>query len=151
MTQEECYCFYQPKTLHTVTLPVEFLTTQVFLADEVACRALWDLVSGYFRTRSKFLAIWPNVRYIALHRDIQQSVNGLLLVSASVNWQIDYVVVRPECRGQGIAKALLLSTLNHAFLKRVPYVMLTTRPSLRPFYQSCGFQVVANSLSENQL
>lgn len=150
MTQHECYCLYQPNTLHAVNLPIEFITTQVFLADESACQALWDLVSTQFRTRSKFLAIWPNVQYVALHRDTLQAVDGLLLITASVNWQIDYVVVRPECRGQGVAKALLLTTLNHAFLKRVPYVMLTTRPSLRPFYESCGFQVVAESLPENQ-
>ena len=61
-----------------------------------------------------------------------------------MNWQIDYVVVRAEFRGQGIAEALVNATVNEALERKVPYVMLTSREGLRPLYESaCGFTVVA--------
>src|SRR3954451_43586 len=82
-----------------VDSPVESLPAQDSLADEPACKALWDLIGTGFRTRSKFLTVWPGVRYVALHRGPIGSVDGLLLVTAPINWQIDYVVVRPEARG----------------------------------------------------
>jgi GNAT superfamily N-acetyltransferase len=97
-----------------------------------------------FHTRSKFLAIWPGVRYVVLHRDGDGQVNGFLLVTTPVNWQIDYVVVRPDSRGQGIASALVKAALNQAYLHKAPYVMLTSKESLRPLYESCGFEVIRN-------
>jgi ribosomal protein S18 acetylase RimI-like enzyme len=67
----------------------------------------------------------------------------MLLVSAPVNWQVDYVVVRPEWRGRGIAEALVNETVNRARTRKVPYLMLTSRAGLRPLYEgACGFTVV---------
>jgi ribosomal protein S18 acetylase RimI-like enzyme len=140
--ESDLYYFCMPRSEQTVDLPVEFLSTQEFLTDEPACKALWDLIGSQFRTRGKFLTIWPSVRYVALCRESDGAVAGFLLISAPVNWQIDYVVVRPECRGRGIATALVKAALNEALVRRVPYVMLTSRESLRPLYESCGFQVV---------
>ena len=103
---------------------------------------MWELVSTQFRTRSKFLAVWSGVRFVAVHRDAQGEADGFLLVNAPVNWQIDYVVVRPDARGRGIAAALVAEALNQAHRRGVPYVTLTSKPALRPLYESCGFQVV---------
>ena len=64
------------------------------------------------------------------------------MISAPVNWQIDYVVVRPESRGKGIGSKLVEAALGQAYLHKVPYVMLTAKESLRPLYESCGFAVV---------
>jgi GNAT superfamily N-acetyltransferase len=145
MTAEpDLYYFCKPAGLRPVERPVEFLSVQEFLADEPACRALWDLASGQFRTRGKFLTVWQTVRYVALHRDAGGQADGLLLVTSPVNWQIDYVVVRPESRGQGIAAALLVGTLTQAYRLGGPYVMLTSKESLRPLYEGCGFEVVGS-------
>jgi ribosomal protein S18 acetylase RimI-like enzyme len=140
----EAEMHYLAKPLGTlpVGVPVEFLSVQEFLADEPGCKVLWELLSNQFRTRSKFLAVWSCVRYVAVHRTPAGTVDGFLLVSCPVNWQIDYVVVSPESRGRGIAQALVRTTLNQAYLHRAPYVMLTSRESLRPLYEACGFAVV---------
>ena len=124
-------------------MPVEFLSLSEFLADELACRVLWDLLSTQFRTRSKFLAVWSGVQFVAVHRDEAGSADGFLLVNSPVNWQIDYVVVHPEARGRGIAGALVTETLDQAHRRGVPFVTLTSRPALRPLYESLGFQVVS--------
>lgn len=113
-----------------------------FLDDEPACKALWNLLETQFKTRSKFLAIWRCVSFVAVHRTPTGDADGFLLVSAPVNWQIDYVVVHPDSRGQGIASKLVTQTVRHAALANVPYVMLTSRPSLRAMYEACGFQVI---------
>src|SRR5262245_3191018 len=139
----ELYYIHVPVGPRPVGQPVEFLSAGEFLQDEAACRALWELMSACFKTRSKFLAIWPCVRYVAVHRRAGELV-GLLLVSAPVNWQIDYVAVRPEWRGRGIAAALVDETVNQALSRRVPYVMLTSREGLQPLYEGvCGFTPVA--------
>jgi GNAT superfamily N-acetyltransferase len=139
MPEPELYYFCKPTALHPVARPVEFLTVQEFIADEPACKRLWDLVSTQFRTRGKFLAVWSGVRFVALHRAADGTADGFLLVNAPINWQIDYVVVGAESRGQGIASALVTETANQAFLRGVPYVMLTSKESLRPLYEACGF------------
>ena len=59
-----------------------------------------------------------------------------------MNWQIDYVVVRPDSRGQGIAQKLVKAALGQAYLHSAPYVMLTSKESLRSLYESCGFTVL---------
>ncbi len=143
MTAEnELHYIHKPTDVHPTGLPVEFLTVQELLTDEPGCKAIWEMLSSQFRTRSKFLAIWQGVRYVAVHRDPDGRVDGFLLVTTPVNWQIDYVVVRPDCRGQGIASALVKAALNQAYLHKTPYVMLTSKESLRPLYESCGFEVV---------
>lgn len=142
-TEPELYYLYQPVGQWAVAHSVEFLSVQEFLADESACRQLWELMSAQFRTRRKFLAIWPGVRSVALTRDDDGAADGFLLVNAPGNWQIDYVVVRPDRRGVGIATSLVLEALNQAERYAVPYVMLTSKASLRPFYERCGFRVVA--------
>lgn len=135
---------YLNKPTQAVPLPVrvEFMTVQEFLADEPACAMLWELLDTQFRTRSKFLAIWSAVRFVCVHRDPEGVLDGALLVSAPVNWQVDYVVVRPDSRGQGIASKLVKATVGQAYLHRAPYVMLTSKESLRPLYEACGFRVV---------
>jgi len=143
--EADLYYLCQPKQELPVSQPVEFVTVQDFLRDETVCRELWELVASQFRTRSKFLTIWQSVRFVALLRNAEKGgLKGLLLVSAPVNWQIDYVVVHPEARRQGVAAALVTATLNEAFRRGVPYVMLTSKDSLRSLYENeCGFTVVA--------
>jgi GNAT superfamily N-acetyltransferase len=143
-TEGELYYIHVPAGPRPVAHAVEFLTVTELLQDEPTCRAIWEMLSAQFKTRSKFLAIWPSVRYVAVHyRDGE--VAGFLLVSAPVNWQIDYVVVRPEFRGEGIALSLVNATVNQALTRKVPYAMLTSREGLRPLYETaCGFVVVAS-------
>lgn len=142
MSEPELHYFCKPTALRPAARPVEFVTAQEFLADEPACRRLWELVSTQFRTRGKFLAVWAGVRFVALHRDPDGNADGFLLVNAPINWQIDYVVVAAESRGRGIASALVVETANQALLRGVPYVMLTSKESLRPLYEACGFHPV---------
>ena len=141
-TEPELYYFCQPNTGVAPGLPVAFVPVQEFLADEPACKMLWELVDTQFRTRGKFLAVWRTAGYVAVHRDADGAVDGFLLVSALVNWQVDYVVVRPDARGQGVAAALVKTTVREALRRGVPYVMLTSKASLRPLYEACGFEVV---------
>jgi ribosomal protein S18 acetylase RimI-like enzyme len=140
----EFYYLCQPTREVSVAHPTEFLAVQDFLADEPACKALWEFMTTQFRTRSKFLSVWPDVRYVTLLRDGEAGlIKGLLLVTTPINWQIDYVVVHSESRRQGIAAALVKATLNEAHRRNVPYVMLTSVASLRPLYEGeCGFTVV---------
>jgi len=140
--ESELYYFCKPVQLLPVEQSIEFLPVQAFLADEPACKIMWELIDTQFRTRSKFLAIWPGVKYVAIHRDFEGSLDGFLLITSPVNWQIDYVVVRPDSRGQGIASSLVVAAVNQAFLQMVPYVMLTSKESLRPLYEACGFEVI---------
>jgi ribosomal protein S18 acetylase RimI-like enzyme len=142
MTEPELHYYHAPSGELPNDLPVRFLSVPDFLADEGACKALWDLIGTQFRTRSKFLTIWPNVRFVAVYRGPGGVPLGFLLVSAPINWQIDYVVVHPDARGRGVAAGLVRAALNEAFRRKVPYVMLTSRESLRPLYEGCGFAVV---------
>jgi len=137
----EFFYVCHPTEARRPALPVEFLPVAEFLADEPACALLWELVATQFRTRSKFLAVWAGVRFVALHRDEHGEPDGFLLVNAPVNWQVDYVVVRPEARGRGVAAALVAEALDQAFRRGVPFVTLTSKPALRPLYESCGFAV----------
>jgi GNAT superfamily N-acetyltransferase len=145
--EAELHYMAKPTDVATAPTDVEFRLTREFLADEAACKLFWELVDTQFRTRSKFLAIWPCVSYVAVHRDTDGLLDGFLLVSCPVNWQIDYVTVRPDSRGQGIATKLVQATLREAALQHVPYVMLTSKESLRPLYESCGFQVVGQPVA----
>ena len=137
----EVFYIYRPTEPRPSGLPVEFLGVGDFLTDEPACKLLWDLIATQFRTRSKFLSVWSGVRFVAVHRDKDGNADGFLLVNAPVNWQIDYVVVRPETRGRGIGAALVNETLDQAFHRRVPFVTLSSKPALRPLYEACGFTV----------
>jgi ribosomal protein S18 acetylase RimI-like enzyme len=138
----ELYYIHVPAAPRPAPPNVEIIPVQDFLQTEADCRALWELIGSQFRTRSKFLSIWPAVRFVVVHRS-GGVMNGFLLVSAAINWQIDYVVVRPEARRRGIAAALVNATLNYALEMKAPYVMLTSRVGLRPLYEGeCGFTVV---------
>lgn len=139
--EPELYYLCKPSIVRP-TVAIEFLTVQEFLTDEVSCKAVWELLSDQFHTRSKFFTVWPSVRFVALHRDPEGQIDGFLFVSTPINWQIDYVVVRPKSRGQGIASALVTTAVNRAYLHKAPYVMLTSKESLRPLYEACGFEVV---------
>jgi GNAT superfamily N-acetyltransferase len=120
-TEPDLYYLYHPvEEPQTAGLHIKFLPVSEFLLDEPACKLLWELVSTQFRTRGKFLAVWSGVRFV-------------------------YVVVRPDARGKGIAAAMVKETLPQAFLHRVPYVMLTSKPGLRSLYESCGLTVVGSS------
>jgi ribosomal protein S18 acetylase RimI-like enzyme len=143
--ETELHYICKPTTIRQTARVIEFLTVQEFLADEPACQRLWELVGTQFRTRGKFLAVWSGVRYVAVHRDMDGRVDGFLLVNAPINWQIDYVVVSPESHRQGIASALVTEVVNQAFMRGVPYVMLTSKESLRPLYEGCGFIPVLES------
>lgn len=142
MADVELHYFCKPVELRPVAHAVEFLTVQEFVADEPACKRLWELVSTQFRTRGKFLAVWAGARFVAVHRDPDGTADGFLLVNAPINWQIDYVVVSASARGQGVATALVTETANQAFLRGVPYLMLTSKEGLRPLYEGCGFVVI---------
>lgn len=143
--ETQLYYFHVPAQRRSVSLDIDFMSATNFIQDEPACSALWEMLTDHFHTRSKFLAIWPNVRHVAVHRR-DGALAGCLLVSTAVNWQIDYVVVRSDMRHQGISAALVDETLNQALARGVPYVMLTSRESLRPLYECrCGFRVVGRS------
>ncbi len=143
MAEATLHYYCRPTVKRPVALPIEFLPVQQFLADEPACKRLWHFAETQFRTRRVFLMIWPAVRFLALHRDADGQVDGLLLVSEHHNWQIDYVVVDPGSRKQGIASALVLATLNEALDRGAPYVTLSSREGLRPLYEGeCGFTVI---------
>ncbi len=142
MPDAQLHYFCKPTPLPHTGPAVEFVAVQDFLADEPACKELWNLLVSQFNTRSKFLAIWPGVRYVVLHRDAAGVADGFLLVTTPVNWQIDYVVVHERSRGQGIALALVKETIRQAYAKNAPYVMLTSKASLKSLYESCGFCVV---------
>lgn len=133
----------EPSGRVPVDLPVDIVAVQDILSDESACRGIWDLVTAQFHTRGKFLAIWPAVRHVVIHRDPAGTVDGFLLVSELVNWQLDYVVVRDDARGRGIASALVSGALDEACRRHVPYVMLTCQEDLRPLYERCGFRPVS--------
>lgn len=133
----------EPTGRSSVDQPVDFVAVQDVVADESACRAVWDLISGQFHTRGKFLAIWPSVRHVVIHRDPTGAVDGFLLVSELVNWQLDYVVVRDDARGKGIASALVRGAIHEACRRRVPYVMLTCADELAPLYEGCGFRSIS--------
>jgi GNAT superfamily N-acetyltransferase len=143
-TEPDVYYIFKPADPLRPPPDVEFLSVREFLADEPACHLLWELLDTQFRTRSKFLAIWPCVSFVCVHRDTDGALDGCLLVSAPVNWQIDYVVVRPDSRGQGIASKLVKAALAHATVHKPPYVMLTSKESLRPLYEGCGFRAIPN-------
>ncbi len=140
----ELYLFHKPTSAQPPDHLCEFLSIQEFLSEEKACKVFWNLITEQFRTRSKFLAVWPCVRHVAVHRDANGEANGFLLVSSPINWQIDYVVVHPDGRGQGVGTKLVRTALHYAYLHAAPYVMLTCRESLRPLYESCGFTVVCD-------
>lgn len=142
--EKTLYYLCVPAEVRPVSQPIGFLPVQEFLRDEDACKAVWDMAHNHFRTRGKFLAIWPSVRFVALCRQ-ERDVGGFLLVSTPLNWQIDYVTVRPDMQHQGIAAALVNETLNQALARKAPYVMLTSNESLRSLYEGrCGFKVVAS-------
>lgn len=142
MSEPELHYFHKPTGVRPVAGRVDFVPASVFLTDESACKLLWELVSTQFRTRGKFLAVWTGVKFVAVHRDPDGAADGFLLVNAPVNWQIDYVVVRPDRRGHGIATSLVVETLNQAFLHAAPYVMLTSKANLRNLYEGCGFRAI---------
>ena len=140
--EAELHYIHKPSGVRPVAGRVDFVPVHEFLADEPACKQLWELVSTQFRTRGKFLAVWSGVTFVAVHRDPGGAADGFLLVNAPVNWQIDYVVVRPDRRGNGIAAALVTEALNQAFRHAAPYVMLTSKASLRGLYEGCGVTAI---------
>lgn len=143
MAEPQLHYLCIPTGVKPASRPVEFLPVSEFLADEPACQLLWELVSSQFHTRGKFLSVWAGVRYVVVSRDDDGNADGFLLVNAPINWQIDYVVVRPDRRGHGIASALVQEAVNQAYLHAAPYVMLTSKANLRPLYEACGFSVAA--------
>ncbi len=145
MPDAELHYLHKPTAAGPSPPGVDFLPVREFLADEPACKVFWELIDSQFRTRSKFLAIWPCVAFVAVARSADGDPTGFLLVTAPVNWQIDYVVVHPSARGQGVASRLVKATLGQAYLHRAPYVMLTSKESLRGLYEGCGFKVVSGA------
>ncbi len=160
-TEPNLYYMHLPRARRPVSHPIEFVPVGRFLEEEALCKNLWELITAHFRTRSVFLQIWQSVRFVAFYRHneslgdalgdalghgLGHGLGGSLLVSTPHNWQIDYVVVREELRGRGIAEALVNEALNQALDRKAPYVMLTSRAGLRRFYEeACGFSVVGSS------
>lgn len=142
MNNDTLHYICTPRDIQPVSLSIDIVPVEEFLLDDAACKMLWTMVESQFRTRSKFLAIWRTTSFVALHRDDDHEVDGMLLITSAINWQIDYVVVRPDARGQGIAQQLVIATLNRATVLNVPYVMLSSKESLRGLYERCGFMVV---------
>jgi GNAT superfamily N-acetyltransferase len=148
--EAELYYWQAPRRFQPVRHKIDFLPVTQLLEDEGTCKEIWELLSCQFKTRSKFLAIWQSVRFVAVHGRGPE-LSGFLFVSAPLNWQIDYVVVRPSRRHQGIAAALVHETLNQALTRNVPYVMLTSREGLRPLYEkTCGFSVVGGTANHGK-
>jgi hypothetical protein len=146
--ESELHYIHVPCRFRPVQHKIDFVPVTQFLEDEESCKVLWDMMTSSFKTRSKFLAIWPSVRFLAVHGRGPE-LAGLLLVSTPLNWQIDYVVVRPQRRHEGIAASLVHETVNQALARKVPYLMLTSRAGLRDLYEgTCGFSVVAGSKPE---
>jgi ribosomal protein S18 acetylase RimI-like enzyme len=146
--ETELYYLHVPARFRPVQHKIDFLPVTQFLEDEESCAALWGMLDGSFKTRSKFLAVWPSVRFVAAHGR-GTDLAGFLLVSTPINWQIDYVVVRPQRRHEGIAASLVNETVNQALARKVPYLMLTSREGLRELYEgTCGFSVVGGSKPE---
>ena len=77
----ELHYMAKPTEVAMAPSAVEFRLVREFLSDEPACKLFWELVDTQFRTRSKFLAIWPCVSYVAVHRDADGLLDGFLLVS----------------------------------------------------------------------
>ena len=130
----------RPTEPRNAPLPIDFLSVAEFLARRAGVQ---DAVGTRLdRSSAPGRSSWPSGPGCGSSPSTATddgAADGFLLVNAPVNWQIDYVVVRPEARGQGIAAALVTETLNQAFLRGVPYVMLTSKASLRPLYEGCGF------------
>src|SRR4051812_40822095 len=63
----ELYYLQVPVAPRPVDHAVDFLTVTELLDDEPTSRAIWEMLSTQFKTRSKFLSIWPSVRYVAVH------------------------------------------------------------------------------------
>lgn len=141
-SEQDTQLIYRPNEPGRIEPGVEFISATEFLSDEPACKMMWELLDTQFRTRSKFLAVWRCVSHLCVHRDLDGVLDGFLVISAPINWQIDYVVVRPDSRGQGIASALVRTANAHAHRLKVPYVMLTCRPSLHPLYEECGYRMI---------
>src|SRR5579864_223473 len=93
----EIHYLNTPTRFRQVRHKIEFLQVSQFLEDEATCREIWELLSCQFKTRGKFMAIWPSVRFVALHGR-GSGLSGFLFVSTPLNWQIDYVTVRPTRR-----------------------------------------------------
>ena len=136
MTREpELHYFHKPHEPQSGLKLAEFLPVQDFLADEPACKELWDVAVQPCSTRAA--SSWPSGRACGTSRSIATRTatpTGSCSSPSPVNWQIDYVVVKPDSRGQGIATQLVRTALHHAYLHRTPYVMLTSKESLRPLY-----------------
>src|SRR5437870_4999558 len=97
--EAELYYLHTPARFRPVRHKIDFMPVTQLLEDEETCQAIWELLSSQFKTRSKLLTIWPNVRFVALHGRGSE-LSGFLFVSAPLNWQIDYVVVRPTRRNE---------------------------------------------------
>ena len=149
MSAENLHYICIPTDVQTVHLSIDIVPIEELLLDDAACQRLWTMIESQFRTRSKFLAVWRTASFVALHRDDVHDVDGLLLITSAINWQLDYVVVRPDARGQGIAQQLVIAALNRAAVLNIPYVMLSSKESLRGLYERCGFMAIPTESSRH--
>jgi GNAT superfamily N-acetyltransferase len=135
------YYMLVPKEPQLVSHVVDFLDITEVLRNESLCDQIWTMIHREYVTRSKFLSIWQSVKFVATYCNLA-TLDGFLLVSAPVNWQIDYVTVWPSRRGEGIARSLLAETINQAIERNVPYICLTSKIELRKLYEGVGFKPV---------
>ena len=103
--EPELHYFCKPTDVRPVRLPVEFLPVAGVPRRRAGVQAVWDLVATSSAPAASSSRSGRACGSSPSTATPTGGVDGFLLVNAPVNWQIDYVVVRPERRGQGIASA----------------------------------------------
>lgn len=142
------FYIHVPKDELLVDRQVIFMTVTDLVSDSEdnvrRCQQIFDLVVQNFKTRRKFLELWPHVRYVAFVEEDGQIIS-CAFASTPMNWQIDYVVTRPDKRGMNLARAVTNTITNEARKRKVPYVMLTSRPELVHLYaHQCTYTIVGD-------
>ena len=110
-------------------------------ADLPACDELRQ-IAGWNQTFDdwrRFLALSPGGCFVA---EIDGAVVGTVTTVSyerEVGW-IGMLLVRPDTRGHGIGKALLLRAIEHLQNENVPCIKLDATPKGEPLYRGIGFQ-----------
>jgi len=115
--------------------------SSISLMDSDQLNSIRCLITDYFYDHSKFLTIWPHVRYIA-YINVYNRIQSMALVSDTINWQIDYVSTNINFRHKGYASSIMTYINNVAWDKGVPYLILTSNSNLEYFYTKLGYSRV---------
>lgn len=127
---------------------VKFMPIEDLVSDSAKnnrrCQEIFDMLTDCFKTRRKFLELWPHVRYVALIEE-KDSVVSFAFASTPLNWQVDYVTTRVDKRGQNMAASVVNEITNQALKRKVPYLMLTSIPELKALYcHDCRYTIIGN-------